>query len=541
MKNFSAFLLLLCASSAFVQINNCLPPTSQTDLDINNVRATILNGGDMWWDLNINPKYEVPKGSGKHSMFSGGIWVGGFDSGNQLKIAAQTYRQNGVDFWAGPINTVTGNTEQLACNLYDRHWKINKQDVINFINTGVPTLDMITYPGNGNPAYNHTQFLAPFFDANGDGIYDPWNGDYPLYDFNGTTCKDVLLGDQTIWWVFNDIGNIHGQSEGIPMGLEVHAMAYAYYSFDEAINNATFYSYKFINRSSNILDSTYLGFYTDFDVGNYLDDYVGCDVGLSLGYGYNGDTNDDGPAGYGQNPPAVGQVILEGPIGYNGNILKMTNFMNGFFDWWGFPPETIDYYNKLKSIWQDGMPLTFGGSGYGGTVPTTYLFPDSSNPANPILWSEGSAGMLMGDRSFLQSSGPFQMLPGQVHYVNTAVVWARTTGGGPIPSLLLLKDAATTVQDYFDNCFLGVGVTENEILNGIKLFPNPSVTGKFILANLPSNSEISIFNSEGKLIEKKEINTNKIEWESKNNFKGIYFIKIKNKNAVKTMKWVNLN
>ncbi len=40
--------------------NTCSPASQSTDLDINNVRTKILNGGDMWWDLN-NPKYEVPK------------------------------------------------------------------------------------------------------------------------------------------------------------------------------------------------------------------------------------------------------------------------------------------------------------------------------------------------------------------------------------------------------------------------------------------------------------------------------------------------
>ena len=38
----------------------CAPSTSQTDLDINNIRTTIMAGGDMWWDLN-NAKYEIPK------------------------------------------------------------------------------------------------------------------------------------------------------------------------------------------------------------------------------------------------------------------------------------------------------------------------------------------------------------------------------------------------------------------------------------------------------------------------------------------------
>ena len=39
---------------------NCAVGTAQTLLDINNVKTTILNGGDMWWDLS-NGRYEIPK------------------------------------------------------------------------------------------------------------------------------------------------------------------------------------------------------------------------------------------------------------------------------------------------------------------------------------------------------------------------------------------------------------------------------------------------------------------------------------------------
>ena len=39
---------------------NCKAPTSRVDLDINNVRTTILNGGDLWWDLD-NAKKAIKK------------------------------------------------------------------------------------------------------------------------------------------------------------------------------------------------------------------------------------------------------------------------------------------------------------------------------------------------------------------------------------------------------------------------------------------------------------------------------------------------
>ncbi|MBK8722856.1 MAG: hypothetical protein IPL95_11480 [Saprospiraceae bacterium] len=31
-------------------LSPCNPSQSQTDLNINNVRARLLGGGDMWWD-----------------------------------------------------------------------------------------------------------------------------------------------------------------------------------------------------------------------------------------------------------------------------------------------------------------------------------------------------------------------------------------------------------------------------------------------------------------------------------------------------------
>src|SRR5881398_3568311 len=72
----------------------CTPSTAKTDLDINNVRTLIFINGDMWWDLVGTATYEIPKGSGKHSLFAGAIWCGGLDhNSGALKVAAQLYRQ----------------------------------------------------------------------------------------------------------------------------------------------------------------------------------------------------------------------------------------------------------------------------------------------------------------------------------------------------------------------------------------------------------------------------------------------------------------
>ena len=93
--------------------------------------------------------------------------------------------------------------------------------------------------------------------------------------------------------------------------MEIQCQAFAYSTTDADINNATFYQYKMIDRNSTIqLDHTYFGQSVDPDLGNYLDDFVGCDVGRGMGYCYNGDDSD---AVYGISPPAVGVDILPGP------------------------------------------------------------------------------------------------------------------------------------------------------------------------------------------------------------------------------------
>ncbi|MCB0395956.1 MAG: T9SS C-terminal target domain-containing protein, partial [Flavobacteriales bacterium] len=265
---------------------DCDPPTAQTDLDVNNVRTRLMNGGDMWWDLNVE-RYEIPKNSNKHSMFAGSLWIGGFDSGKQLKVAAQTYRQNGTDFWPGPLSA-NGSTDQATCKEWDTHFKINRSVVEQFVEdynnspgTSIPDV-IANWPAHGNTANGEDYYMAPFTDVDGNGSYDPSAGDYPGFDIDGTQgCDAGLFGDQAIWWVFNDRGNIHTETGAEPIGLEIHAQAFGFATNDE-INNMTFYRYKIINRSSFRLDSTYFGQWADPDLGNRLDDYVGCDVGRGL-------------------------------------------------------------------------------------------------------------------------------------------------------------------------------------------------------------------------------------------------------------------
>ncbi|MEW6470634.1 MAG: T9SS C-terminal target domain-containing protein, partial [Bacteroidota bacterium] len=371
--------------------------------------------------------------SGLHSVFAGSLWLGAIDNGGQLKVAAQTYRQTGNDFWPGPIDTVNVTTTDSVCAKYDRIWNVNRQMVEEFIQRygdadyTIPK-DILEWPGNGDISKGQPHFLAPFYDKNGDGIYSALAGDYPAYDFSGNqNCQYNLLGDQTLWWVFNDVGNVHSETGGVAMGIEIHAQAFAYRAGDE-VNDMTFYQYKAINRSTFTLDSMYWGQWIDVDLGEYTDDYVACDVKRGLGYCYNGDTLDDLPAGYGLHPPAVGCDFLGGPLanpndGVDNDRDSIIDepgervMMSTFLTYGGSGPTdnpigALHFYRYLKSVWGDGVPMTYGGYGYNWPPDTIckFIYPRDSDPYGwgtggiPMPpWSEESAGGVPSDRNFLIS------------------------------------------------------------------------------------------------------------------------------------------
>ncbi len=361
----------------------CAPGSNYKYLDINNVRTLIYTYGNGWFLENA--EYEIPKGSKKMSMFSFSLWIGGIDLNNNLKLAAYRYGQGPNtatahtknDFWPGPLKIDgTAAVDEVTCAKYDQLFQITRAEVQEFIawwdnKTDFPDYiipkSILEWPAKGDRAGGYAYYLAPFYDNpdNPNGQYDPkTDGDFPYYDFANSLCPrflkpgqkiqrgkisngtaddtlgilvdQVLKGDQTLWSVYNDKGNIHTETQGEPIGMEIRAQYFAFATNDE-INNMTFYSYELINRSTYTLTGTYFSQWVDPDLGWYLDDYVGCDVNRGLGYCYNGTPTDGSgqPQAYGAHPPAVGVDFFQGPYldpdqcdnpSFKGNTLKGPSF-----------------------------------------------------------------------------------------------------------------------------------------------------------------------------------------------------------------------
>jgi hypothetical protein len=458
----------------------CQPAISAIDLDINNVRARLMTGGDMWWDNGKGTaSYEVPKGSGRHSQFAASCWIGGFDKQGQLKVAAQTYRQDGNDYWPGALNG-NGKIDPDTCKLWDKFWKIDKSTIVKFIQnykngvdvSGNPDYEAIfTWPatgnrnvqGNGDGKLNlyDGHSYAPFADLNGNGQYEPTLGEYP-----------DIRGDQYIWWVFNDAGGVKQQSLTAAMGIEVQTSAFAYATQD-FLNNATFCNYRVINRGPLTIDSTYIAVWDDCDLGYYLDDYIGCDTARGLGIMYNG-TNDDGALGghpsnsYGFNPPQIGLDFFQGPkrvkhrVGLPDTLeqLRMTNFTyyNNDRSIIGNPSNGIQIYYYMTGSISNGQRFSndfqgpgIASKGYGSGPVSNFVF--NGDPADNTLWSECACNNPTGDRRFIFSSGPFELTSGAVNDITFGSVWAAGVGGCGATTFKTIKNIDDGAQALFDRDF----------------------------------------------------------------------------------------
>jgi len=174
----------------------CIAPAKITELSLNHVRALLKTNGTMWFIEKA--EYEVPKGSGKTSMFSAALWIGGVDLSGQLYVAAMRFAQVGNDFWTGPLQMQGASITPQTCRQYDNFYRISRVEVERHKNA-YSTHDAAYFSNIPKsikdwPAVSkgtgESHFLAPFFKRSGSSPteYDPEGGDFPYYDIDNELC-----------------------------------------------------------------------------------------------------------------------------------------------------------------------------------------------------------------------------------------------------------------------------------------------------------------------------------------------------------------
>ncbi len=473
-------LALVLAPLAVAQTpGTCLLGSAVADLDVNNVRARLFNNGGLFWKGAGNV-YNVPKVlPGKpitpNAIFASGIWFGG-QVGGQNRLVAAAY--SNWELWPGPLDDNGELPGDKNCSKYDRIYLISKEDVQDFTATGVASPDLLAWPvGLGAPT---------FVDLNGNNLFDPDQGETEVVATSLTQVINLaegerpnFLGDQMAYWVMNDVGGAHRTTGTAPMGMEVQVTAFAF-NLGGALGNTTFYKYRLIYKGKQPLTNAYFAVWSDPDLGNATDDYVGSDTTLGLAYVYNADNFDEGSDGYGAAPPALGYDFFQGPLvdapgetwtdpdgtEYpNQRRLGTTVFL--YYDNITAPngnprSNTNDWYNYMQGIWQDEKPMVDCGDGYNPVglacaaqaSPTKFMWP--GDPVTKQFWSEtnfdgaGNANP-PNDRRFLASTGPFVIQPGDVQEIVYGIVTSK--GDDNLDSVTRMKLDDAVVQSAYDNNF----------------------------------------------------------------------------------------
>ncbi len=432
-----------------------------------------------------------PRGSSPTTaaIFADGpVWGGIVNDGAEpaLRVGGGTYSTGTV---AGAILSA-GNAEDFSdAQNVDRIWRVRRdfatatdaalrqdaaeQNTISASNVSgaqIQTVrdiyrqDWVDWPAHKG---------APFYDADSNGVYSPeFNADGTPKLFPEADEPGVADADQVVWYVSNDLdaGAVQTLYGSPAIGMEVQGTLWAY-SRSDALGQIVFKQFRFIYKGTSTtpqnatIDSLHFCQWSDPDLGSFGDDFVGSDIGLSLGYAYNASSNDATYASAGLPPPASGYDFFAGPLVEDAGseaifgLQKRAGFRN-------LPMTTFGFF---AAGGQDSDP-TRGGD-YNGTLQWWNLLrgfrPRPEFPRTPWLDKAGNVTKFVltgdpvagtgdldadpGDRRLLLASGPFTMGVGDTNETVVAVLAAL--GSDRLSSVAVLKFVDRFAQDAFDNLF----------------------------------------------------------------------------------------
>ena len=373
---------------------------------------------------------EWPKATNLFINFASGVWIAG-KVGADIRTAVGEY---GPEFVAGPWGGDAGAEEHKL-------YIVNKSDLGDPLKND----DFQNWP---------TDLGAPWVDVEGDGTYDPLplGTDYPEF-----------IGDQVIWFVIND-GDVaeHGNIFGtLPLGIEVQFTIWGY-DRPDAFGDMMFIKALIINKGGTDVDDTIIGLWSDPDLGNAGDDFVGCDTLLSLGFCY----NDGADASYGGDPPAIGYDFFQGPIvaspgdtafAFGKFIPDFKNLpMSSFSKYiniddpnWSDPNTATEAYNLMSGLTKAGGAFINSETG----EATKFVLADDPNDNTGFgdgVWVD-SDDHASGDRRFLMNAGPFTLADGDSQEVVFGILIAR--GADALSSITALKEVDKLAQLAYDSQF----------------------------------------------------------------------------------------
>lgn len=462
---------------------------SFNEINVNNIKTGMHSNGNLFFDEGFNSGNFQIVDSGLNpasTIFGSGVWISGINLSGNIKAAYVSYSgANPEEYTPGPIN------QDILGTNSDQVWKVTKEDIeahiLDFVDGTIdeePSDNIIEWPAAGNvfysPALPTDQLLAPFFDADQNGVYDPYLGDYPIIGIGNETIGKIP--SVMLFTIFN---SDHPSFSTFPQ-VEIHTLMYAFgctASEGNVLNNTIFTRHKIINKASESYRGFKYALWQDSDLGCHTDDLIGCDTTLNAFFTYNEDSVDGNPgtscggtSTFGENPPVQSSVFLNQKMEsfyayYNAGVGDIPTAAQD-------PNDEYEYYQNMNGVFNDGTPITIGGNGYnpGSTDVTKYVY--HGDPNDPNEWSMIANNIPSNDPRVVASTGLESFEPEQILTVDLAHIYTSVATSNNIETVTDAKIDIANVQALYDQNFEGacgiVNSTEHLKFDHIKVFPNPS-------------------------------------------------------------------
>lgn len=333
---------------------------------------------------------------------------------------------------------------------------------------------------------------APFYDLNANGVWD-----------QGVDRPGLQNADQVMWFVINDVDSVYTKRlyGSPPIGLEIQTTLWGYKA--EGVFGQAFYRRtRIINKSGFLIDSMYVSQWSDPDLGDAGDDYVGSDTLLDAAFVYNGNPIDDGYSRFFLPPAAAGYALLQGPLIPTGNMSD-----TALFDFRRIPglrnrEMTAQFYFASGGAYSEPPFGTYEGTlqwynlvrGLTQIQGTDFVHP--SFPGQPTkFWLDGDpitgTGRLdgaidaPGDRRLGMCTGPFTMANGDTQEVVIALVGGIRHTGNHLTSLAEMKQNITQLRSFYGKQF------QIPSASRWTQYPTSSTTELFLRADLSGQTGVT--------------------------------------------------
>ncbi|MCB0635937.1 MAG: T9SS type A sorting domain-containing protein [Lewinella sp.] len=331
-----------------------------------------------------------------------GVWVSGVNPGGTSYLATSddefSFRP-GIAPDGGSFNRIW-QVSAAEITAHREDWEDNLM-----IDEPIPAI--YAWPGKGNPFFESihgfslpdwsSEELAPFYDQDLDGTYEPQEGDYPRFDIHECAQIASAFPMDMLWYPFSTPASFEPAHD-----LQLTCVAGVFpCRANEILGHTLFFRLRLVHQGFERLDSFRLSHVMNLDSTWYTG--VLPEWSPQLVFAYPRQMTQD-------NQPLVGWAPLFPPwYGEKRSVeANVTLFTTDSASITAYPQELEEYRAVQRGAWRNGSPIVSSGIGLGPAgEPTPFAFPGfpESSP-----WTEWQSQNPVGSRAVVATFDEFTML-----------------------------------------------------------------------------------------------------------------------------------